>query len=61
MAVGGDWFHARNKNSPYAQPWHDDWDDYKMTEFWNARRLWQPTWHGEDVAMKVASVRMLQY
>nr|KAG5712954.1 hypothetical protein BaRGS_021748 [Batillaria attramentaria] len=60
VAVGGNWFHSNNKNSPYPQPWHDDWEN-KMMEFWSARHLWEPTWHGEDVAMKVRSVKLVQY
>ncbi|KAK7505729.1 hypothetical protein BaRGS_00003000 [Batillaria attramentaria] len=60
VAVGGNWFHSNNKNSPYPQPWHDDWEN-KMMEFWSARHLWEPTWHGEDVCMKVRSVKLVQY
>eukprot|EP00916_Digyalum_oweni_P008853 GHVL01014792.1.p1 GENE.GHVL01014792.1~~GHVL01014792.1.p1 ORF type:complete len:450 (+),score=24.77 GHVL01014792.1:43-1392(+) len=61
VAVGGSWFSHGMTNSPYPQPWHDGWPDAMMGEFWHARHLWWPTWHGEDVAMRIKSVKMQQY
>ncbi|XP_070189819.1 beta-1,3-glucan-binding protein-like isoform X1 [Littorina saxatilis] len=60
VAVGGRFFNEGLKNYPYPQPWHDAYANKSM-EFWANRHLWQPTWHGEDVAMKVKSVKMVQY
>jgi len=63
VAVGGAWFndHAY-KNLPHAQPWHSGRTRKDMmTQFWSKRAQWQPTWHGEDVAMRVKSVKMIQY
>ncbi|PVD20571.1 hypothetical protein C0Q70_18727 [Pomacea canaliculata] len=62
LGVGGAWFNHANTNQPYAQPWSDGGSDTAMrTAFWDARHLWQATWHGDDVAMKVRSVKMTQY
>ncbi|KAK7480915.1 hypothetical protein BaRGS_00027826 [Batillaria attramentaria] len=60
VAVGGDFFWDGYVNHPYPKPWHHD-DPNQMMEFWNARNKWLPTWHGEDVAMKIRSVKMQQY
>ncbi|XP_070191617.1 beta-1,3-glucan-binding protein-like [Littorina saxatilis] len=59
VAVGGDFFWGGFDNSPYPRPWSTGPNDYY--EFWQNRHLWLPTWHGEDVAMKVKSVKMMQY
>jgi len=61
VAVGGAFFNHGMVNHPYEQPWHDGWaHDAQMREFWEARHLWQPTWHGEEACMKVRSVKMDQ-
>nr|KAG5712951.1 hypothetical protein BaRGS_021745 [Batillaria attramentaria] len=60
VAVGGHWFQSSMRNEPYPQPWHDGWWNSSM-EFWDARHLWEHTWHGEQAAMKIKSVKMQQY
>ncbi|KAK7096011.1 beta-1,3-glucan-binding protein-like [Littorina saxatilis] len=60
VAIGGNFFWDGLKNHPYDKPWHYN-DASKMMYFWNARNSWLPTWHGEDVAMKIKSVKMDQY
>ncbi|KAK7505728.1 hypothetical protein BaRGS_00002999 [Batillaria attramentaria] len=60
VAVGGHFFWEAIHNSPYPQPWHDGQQDMMM-QFWKNRHLWEPTWHGEDAAMKIRSVKMEQY
>ncbi|KAK7505726.1 hypothetical protein BaRGS_00002997, partial [Batillaria attramentaria] len=58
ISVGGpNWFSSRNTNMPYAQPWHDNWHNSSM-EFWFARHRWEPTWRGEEAAMKIKSVHV---
>ncbi|KAK7102133.1 beta-1,3-glucan-binding protein-like [Littorina saxatilis] len=59
VAVGGAFFWDDYINSPYKRPWTDDATGYY--QLWQARHLWQPTWHGEDTAMRVKSVKMVQY
>ncbi|KAK7102127.1 hypothetical protein V1264_020395 [Littorina saxatilis] len=60
VAVGGKWFAPSYINYPYKQPWTTGAsDDY--FQFWEGRDLWLPTWHDEDIAMKVKSVKMVQY
>nr|KAG5712952.1 hypothetical protein BaRGS_021746 [Batillaria attramentaria] len=54
VAVGGNYFSSHNINEPYRQPWHDRWHNSSV-EFWEARHLWEPTWHGEGAAMKIKS------
>ncbi|KAK7102124.1 hypothetical protein V1264_020392 [Littorina saxatilis] len=59
VAVGGGFFWDGYINTPYKRPWSNGNNDYY--EFWQNRHLWLPTWHGEDTAMKVKSVKMQQY
>ncbi|KAK7102132.1 beta-1,3-glucan-binding protein-like [Littorina saxatilis] len=60
VAIGGNWFAPSYINYPYKQPWTTGAsDDY--FQFWEGRDHWLPTWHGEDIAMKVKSVKMVQY
>ena len=62
VAVGGGWFWEGMVNAAYPQPWKSNSTKAEQfTDFWNARHLWEPTWHGENVAMRVRSVRMEQY
>ena len=62
MAVGGGWFWESMINEPYPQPWRDQSTKAEQfIDFWNARNLWEHTWHGENVAMRVKSVKMEQY
>jgi len=60
VAVGGVWFWEENQ--PYARPWNaSSPKDQQQRDFWAARHLWQPTWHGDNIAMRVKSVKMEQY
>ncbi|KAK7102125.1 hypothetical protein V1264_020393 [Littorina saxatilis] len=60
VAVGGGYFWDGYINYPYKRPWTTGAsDDY--FQFWEGRHLWLPTWHGEDIAMKVKSAKMVQY
>jgi len=62
VAVGGNWFWQQMINEPYLQPWNDTASkEDQYVQFWNARHLWQPTWHGDNVAMRVKSVKLTQY
>ncbi|XP_046556130.1 beta-1,3-glucan-binding protein-like [Haliotis rubra] len=47
-------------NIPHGKPWKNT-SPTAMMDFWKNRHQWQPTWHGDDVAMKVKSVKMIQY
>ncbi|KAL8619442.1 hypothetical protein ACOMHN_011793 [Nucella lapillus] len=62
VAVGGGWFWEWMVNSPYPQPWHSNATKAEQfQQFWQARHLWEPTWHAENTAMRVRSVTMEQY
>nr|AIY63535.1 endo-1,3-beta-D-glucanase isoform 1 [Lambis sp. AAB-2014] len=59
--VAGNPFENNNwHNHPYERPWDPTSPD-QMMQFWNARHLWEPTWHGETAAMQIRSVKMQQY
>ncbi|KAK7480919.1 hypothetical protein BaRGS_00027830 [Batillaria attramentaria] len=60
VAVGGDMFWDGWINSPYPKPWTHGAAE-QMHQFWAARHLWYPTWHGEDAALQIRSVKMQQY
>ncbi|XP_076449106.1 beta-1,3-glucan-binding protein-like [Babylonia areolata] len=62
VSVGGGWFWESMENAPYPQPWESNATKAEQfLQFWKARHLWEPTWHGDDVAMKIRSVTMEQY
>lgn len=42
------------------KPW-DNNSEHEPDEFWAARADWLPSWKGDDVAMKVDWVEMIQY
>ncbi|XP_046556127.1 beta-1,3-glucan-binding protein-like [Haliotis rubra] len=48
------------RNTPHAKPWKNN-SPTASRDFWKSKHQWQSTWHGEDVAMKVKSVKMIQY
>ncbi|KAK7115101.1 beta-1,3-glucan-binding protein-like isoform X2 [Littorina saxatilis] len=60
VAVGGRFFKESYKNAPYPQPWADNAPDKKM-QFWLNRTLWENTWRGDNSAMQIKSVKMMQY
>ncbi|XP_046361296.2 beta-1,3-glucan-binding protein-like [Haliotis rufescens] len=62
VAVGGtnNYFLDSWHNTPHAKPWKNN-SPTAMMDFWKSKQQWQSTWHGEDVAMKVKSVKMIQY
>ncbi|KAK7096009.1 hypothetical protein V1264_005357 [Littorina saxatilis] len=62
VAVGGDFFWDGVTNKPYAKPWSmKEPTRDQMIKFWNTKHLWYPTWHGEEVALKIKYVKMWQY
>jgi len=62
VAVGGKWFRQDYDNAGYAQPWQDaDTKEDQFVDFWQARNLWHQTWHGNNAAMRVKSVKIEQY
>ncbi|XP_067652754.1 beta-1,3-glucan-binding protein-like [Haliotis asinina] len=46
--------------NPNGKPWKNG-SPTAMVDFWKNRHQWQPTWHGEAAAMKIRSVKMIQY
>ncbi|XP_061166805.1 beta-1,3-glucan-binding protein-like [Saccostrea echinata] len=59
VAVGGGYFpDIAQYNTP--KPWHGD-SSHPMRDFWEHRGSWLPTWHGDDVAMLIDYVEMIQY
>ena len=57
VAVGGGFFpdsfhYDRNR------PWNND--DHQYKTFWERRNEWLPTWHGENAAMAIDYVEMIQ-
>nr|KAG5698814.1 hypothetical protein BaRGS_019666 [Batillaria attramentaria] len=62
LAVGSTMFWDSFVNHPYPKPWsNQEPEETAMQKFWAARHLWQPTWNGEQAAMKIRSVKMQQY
>ncbi|XP_046361216.2 beta-1,3-glucan-binding protein-like [Haliotis rufescens] len=47
-------------HNPNGKPWKNG-SPTAMADFWKNKHQWQPTWHGEDAAMKIKSVKMIQY
>ncbi|XP_048253234.1 beta-1,3-glucan-binding protein-like [Haliotis rufescens] len=62
VAVGSSrgWFQDSWINTAHGKPWRDG-SPTAMMDFWNHKGQWQPTWHGDDVAMKIKSVKLIQY
>ncbi|XP_067652756.1 beta-1,3-glucan-binding protein-like [Haliotis asinina] len=61
VAVGAtDGYFSDSYHNGNGKPWRDG-SQTAMMDFWKNRHQWQSTWHGEDVAMKIKSVKMIQY
>ncbi|XP_061167088.1 beta-1,3-glucan-binding protein-like [Saccostrea echinata] len=59
VAVGGGFFSdSAHYNTP--KPWHRS-SPHPKKDFWEKRGDWLPTWHGDDVAMLIDYVEMIQY
>lgn len=59
VAAGGGFFSdGAQYNTP--KPWHRG-SSHPMRDFWEHRGDWLPTWHGDDVAMLIDYVEMIQY
>ncbi|KAJ8299159.1 hypothetical protein KUTeg_023219 [Tegillarca granosa] len=57
VAVGGAFFpDSWHYNSP--KPWHGG--QHPMRDFWEKRGDWQNSWHGDDIALQVDYVEMIQ-
>jgi len=52
VAVGGIFFPDNIGNRPWA------WDGHPKGDFVKPRGEWQPTWHEEEAAMKIDSLRV---
>ncbi|XP_052718775.1 beta-1,3-glucan-binding protein-like [Crassostrea angulata] len=59
VAVGGGFF-SDSAQYNTAKPWHKG-SSHPMRDFWEHRGDWLPTWHGDDVAMLIDYVEMIQY
>ena len=59
VAVGGGYF-GDNAQYNTPKPWHGG-SSHPMRDFWEHRGDWLPTWHGDDVAMLIDYVEMIQY
>ena len=55
MAVGG--VSGYFPDDVGNKPWRDA-SGNAVNEFWNGRDQWQPTWNGEDAALKVDFVKV---
>ncbi|KAK6177896.1 hypothetical protein SNE40_012770 [Patella caerulea] len=62
VAVGGSrgFFSDGWNNGADGKPWKDS-SPTAMMDFWTNRHQWQHTWNGDDVALKIKSVKMTQY
>ncbi|XP_062622092.1 beta-1,3-glucan-binding protein-like [Saccostrea cucullata] len=58
VAVGGGYFSDGQFDVP--KPWHSG-SPHPMRDFWEKRSSWLGTWHGDDVAMLIDYVEMIQY
>ncbi|XP_049808336.1 beta-1,3-glucan-binding protein-like [Schistocerca nitens] len=60
VAVGGKFFPDGWRNFPRPKPWN--WTSAApMRDFWERRHWWQPTWRGEDAALRVDYVRVFAF
>ncbi|EDS39793.1 gram-negative bacteria binding protein [Culex quinquefasciatus] len=58
LAVGGAEYFSDDDINPTKKPWRND-SPYPMTDFWNGRNDWLPTWNlDEDAALQVDYVRV---
>ncbi|XP_071092065.1 beta-1,3-glucan-binding protein-like [Haliotis cracherodii] len=60
VAVGDDVYFSDSWHNRNGKPWKNG-SPTAMVDFWKNKHQWQPTWHGEDAAMKIRSVKMIQY
>ena len=57
VAVGGGFFPDSFHNDR-NRPWNND--DHQYKNFWERRNEWLLTWHGENAAMAIDYVEMIQ-
>ncbi|CAG2214716.1 unnamed protein product [Mytilus edulis] len=58
VAVGGGFF-SSGCSYNHPRPWNDG-SNKQMREFWDRRGEWLSTWHGDNVAMQIDYVEMVQ-
>jgi len=57
LAVGGNFFNGNNQ-----APWNiNEGQRASQKKFWEGRNQWQPTWHGDDVALMIDWVEFKSY
>lgn len=59
VAVGGNWF-KNDYQYAYTRPWTDS-SRHPKRNFWEHRNQWQNSWQGDNAAMIVDYVEMIQY
>lgn len=48
LAIGGDMFPNNVTNKAYPKPFNQEYPPRMAREFWEAKKLWEPTWHNEN-------------
>ncbi|XP_065077163.1 beta-1,3-glucan-binding protein-like [Ochlerotatus camptorhynchus] len=57
LAVGGNEYFSDDDINPTKKPWRND-SPHPMTDFWNARNDWLPTWNLDENESKEASMQV---
>ncbi|XP_029728560.2 beta-1,3-glucan-binding protein-like [Aedes albopictus] len=57
LAIGGNEYFSDDDINPTKKPWKND-SPHPMTDFWNARNDWLPTWNLDENDAKDASIQV---
>lgn len=57
LAIGGNEYFSDDDINPTKKPWRND-SPHPMTDFWNARNDWLPTWNLDENESKDASMQV---
>lgn len=60
VAVGGNKYFSDNLQYDTPKPWRN-YSPHPMRDFWEKKSVWLPTWHGDNIALLVDYVEMIQY
>ncbi|XP_061174724.1 beta-1,3-glucan-binding protein-like [Saccostrea echinata] len=60
VAVGGLGFFSDHYQYDTPKPWRND-SPHPKRDFWEKKNVWLPTWHGDNVAMLIDYIEMIQY
>jgi len=58
ISIGGNgFFNDEFNNTAYPKPWNNA-DDDSAKKFWEARKLWEPSWNNEGSSLQIDFIRL---